>query len=264
MELTLEMFLIVCPLVFLAGLMDAIAGGGGLISLPAYIIAGLPTHFAIGTNKLSSAVGTSVSTARYIKNKYVDWGLAIPSIILALIGSAIGANIALLIDEKIMKYILLLILPIIAIYILRGRAIKTDTQEKEVPRKKAYLIVCVASLLLGAYDGFYGPGTGSFLLLIYTVIAKMDIKKASGNTKLVNLASNVAALTTFLINGKIIFLLGLTAAVFSIAGHYIGAGMVIKNGHRIIRPIILIVLALLFLKVLSDKVDLLNFTTLSK
>jgi uncharacterized membrane protein YfcA len=253
MQLTLQMFLIVCPLVFLAGLMDAVAGGGGLISLPAYLIAGLPSHFAIGTNKLSSAVGTSVSTARFLKKKYVDWGAAIPSIVLAQVGSEIGANIALLIDEKVMKYILIIILPLIALYVLRGRTMKTEGPAKELPRKRVYVIVCAASFVLGAYDGFYGPGTGSFLLLIYTSLAKMDIKTASGNTKLVNLASNVAALVTFLINEKIIFLLGATAAIFSIAGHYIGAGLVIKNGHKVIRPIILVMLVLLFVIVISGK-----------
>lgn len=253
MELTIQMFFIVCPLVFLAGLMDSIAGGGGLISLPAYIIAGLPPHYAIGTNKLSSAIGTAVSTARYCRNKYIDWGVAIPSIILALIGSTIGANIALLVDEKIMKYMLIIILPLVAIYVLRGRTMKADKQEKEISRKRVYQIVCVASFIIGAYDGFYGPGTGSFLILIYTGFAKMNIKIAAGNTKLVNLASNVAALVTFLISGKIIFLLGITAAIFSIAGHYIGAGLVIKNGIKVIRPIILVVLALLFIKIIFGK-----------
>lgn len=253
MELTIQMFLVVCPLVFLAGLMDAIAGGGGLISLPAYIIAGLPPHYALGTNKLSSAVGTSVSTVRYCRKKYVDWGTAIPSIVLALIGSTIGANVALIVNEKVMKYMLIFILPLIAIYVLRGKTMKEDKKEKEIPRKKIYLIVCFASLLLGTYDGFYGPGTGSFLILIYTGLAKMDIRIAAGNTKLVNLSSNIAALVTFLISGKVIFLLGITASIFSIAGHYIGAGLVIKNGMKVIRPIILIVLALLFIKIISGK-----------
>lgn len=99
MEVTWKMFLIVCPLVFLGGLVDSIAGGGGLISLPSYLMAGLPPHFAIGTNKLSSAFGTAVATTRYCKNKFVDWGVAIPSVILALIGSTIGANIALLVVQ---------------------------------------------------------------------------------------------------------------------------------------------------------------------
>jgi len=250
MEITLTMFLIVCPLVFLAGLMDAIAGGGGLISLPAYLIAGLPVHFAIGTNKLSSAVGTSVSTARYCKNKYIDWGVAVPTIILALIGSTIGANIALLIDESIMKYILIIILPLVAFYVLTRKPNKPEAIPATLPRNKVYLITSIASLIIGTYDGFYGPGTGSFLLLIFTGLAKMDIRTASGNTKVVNLASNIAALVTFIINGRIVFLLGLTAAIFSIAGHYIGAGLVIKSGIKVIKPIILIVLVLLFVKVI--------------
>lgn len=252
MELSVKLFLIVCPLVFLAGLVDSIAGGGGLISLPAYLLAGLPPHFAIGTNKLSSATGTVVSTIRYCKNKFVDWQVAMPSILMALIGSAIGANIALLLDEEVMKYILIAVLPIVAIYVLRGKTMKKDVSEVSISRKRVYLVACLASFFVGAYDGFYGPGTGSFLILLYTGMAKMDMKKAAGNTKLVNLASNIAALVTYLINGKIIFLLGIAAAVFSIAGHYIGSGLVLKNGHKVIRPIILLVIVLLFLKVILE------------
>lgn len=252
MEVTFKMFLIVCPLIFLAGFVDSIAGGGGLISLPAYLMAGLPPHFAIGTNKISSAFGTAVSTVRFCRNKFVDWGVAIPSIILALAGATLGARLGLLVDEKIMKYILVIVLPLIAFYILRGRSRKTAPGENTIARKKVYIIACLASFFVGAYDGFYGPGTGSFLIIIYTGLAKMDIKKASGNTKLVNLATNIAALVTYLISGKIILLLGITAAVFGIAGNYIGSGLAIKNGQKVIRPIILVVLILLFVKVIVD------------
>lgn len=252
MELTLEMLLIVCPLIFLGALVDSIAGGGGLITLPAYLLAGLPAHFAIGTNKLSSAVGTTVSAVRFCKNKFVDWNIAIPSVLLALVGSALGANLALLLDEKVMQRVLIFILPIVAFYVLRKKSIQMDAKKMTISSKKAYLIACLASFVVGAYDGFYGPGTGSFLILIYTGLAKMDIRKASGNTKLVNLASNIAALVTFLLNGKIIFALGLCAAVFSVAGNYIGSGLVIKNGYKIVRPIILVVLTLLFLKIIIN------------
>jgi uncharacterized membrane protein YfcA len=250
MNIGIHTFFIVCPLVFLAGLMDSIAGGGGLISLPAYLISGVPTHLALGTNKLSSSVGTAVSTYRFCRNKYVDWLLAIPSIILAFIGSFLGANLALTVDEKIMKYLLLIILPIIAVSVLHKKSSIETKSQKQLKRGMVYLIVCLSSFLLGTYDGFYGPGTGSFLILIYTGIAKMDIKVASGNTKLVNLASNIAALVTFLLNGKIIFILGIAAAVFSIAGHYVGAGLAMKNGDKIIRPVILVVLIFLFIKVI--------------
>lgn len=250
MTITLQTFLIVCPLVFLAGLIDSIAGGGGLISLPAYFISGLPPHYAIATNKMSSSMGTLVSTIRFCKKKLVNWGIAIPSIIVALIGSTIGANLALLVDEVIMKYILLFILPIVVYYVFRGKNLSEESSIEIISKKKVYIIAIAASFIIGTYDGFYGPGTGTFLILIYTGLGKMDIRIASGNTKLVNLASNVAALTTFMFNGKIIFILGITAAAFSIAGNYLGSGLVLKNGYKIIRPIILMVLTLLFIKII--------------
>lgn len=251
MDISIHTFLIVCPLIFLAGFIDSIAGGGGLISLPAYFIAGLPPHYAIATNKLSSSFGTAIATIRYCKNKLVDWGIGVPSILLALIGSTIGANLALLINEKYLKYFLLIILPVVGFYVIRSKTFTDKVPAETLPRKKVYIIAGLASFIIGTYDGFYGPGTGTFLILIYTGLAKMDIRIASGNTKLVNLSSNVAAMVTFILSGKVLFLLGITAALFSIAGNYIGSGLVLKNGHKIIRPIILTVISLLFIKIIT-------------
>lgn len=251
MELTLQSFLIVCPLVFLASFIDAIAGGGGLISLPAYLLAGVPVHNAIATNKLSSASGTVISTVRLCKNRFVDWGLALPCISMAIVGSYIGANIALIASDKILKAMLIPVLPIVAFYVLK----KKDTDENEdisISRKKQWILCAVCSLVVGCYDGFYGPGTGTFLLLCYTGFAKMKISTASGNMKLANLSSNISAVVVFLLEGKVIIPLGLAAALFSIAGHYFGSGMVMKNGSRIVRPVILLVLGLLFIKIISD------------
>lgn len=242
------MFFIVCPMVFLASFVDAVAGGGGLISLPAYLLAGVPMHNAIATNKLSSASGTILSTWRLCKNGYVDWGLALPGGIMAVAGSVIGARLALLASDKILQLVLILILPIVAFYVLRKKEL--DTQKRPIlSRKMQFLVVAIASFLIGGYDGFYGPGTGTFLLLIYTGLAKMDSRKASGNMKVANLSSNVAALTVFLMNGKILIPLGLAASIFSIGGHYLGSGMVMKSGSKIIRPVILAVIGLLFIKV---------------
>ena len=113
------------------------------------------------------------------------------------------------------------------------------------------MLCAVCSLVVGCYDGFYGPGTGTFLLILYTGVAKLPVAKASGTMKLANLSSNIMALFVFLFSGKIIILLGLTASVFSVAGHYVGSGMVMKNGNRIVRPIILVVLVLLFIKLVT-------------
>ncbi len=250
MELTVQTFLIVCPLVFLAGFVDAIAGGGGLISLPAYLLAGVPMHNAIATNKLSSATGTAISTARLCKNKFVDWGVALPCISMALAGSFAGAHLALMASDKILRGMLIPVLPVVAFYVLKKKDLD-DTGNIRISRKKQWLLCAVCSLAVGCYDGFYGPGTGTFLLILYTGVAKLPVAKATGTMKLANLSSNVMALAVFLFSGKIIVLLGLAASVFSIAGHYVGSGMVMKNGNRIVRPIILIVLALLFIKIIT-------------
>lgn len=241
---------LVCLGVFCASFMDAIGGGGGIISLPCYLLAGFPVHFALGTNKLSSCIGTVASTVRYVKNGCVDWLLGIPSIVLALAGAHIGTRLQLTVDERYLKFLLLIVLPVIAVVLLK---------KKSLPEKKGAVnewhrraIVWGSALIIGAYDGFYGPGTGTFLLLSFCYLAKMDVRTASGNVKLVNLASNMGALATSLAAGKVIVPIGLLAAVFSTAGQYIGAGLALKNGSKIVRPVILVVLTLLTGKVLLE------------
>lgn len=251
MESGLHTFLIVCPLVFLAGFVDAIGGGGGLISLPAYYLAGVPIHNALATNKLSSASGTLVSTVRICKNAPIRWRLALPAIAFALTGSAIGTNLTLMTDERVLKYVLLFVLPVTAFFVLRRNSLVSEKAERLSPRKEA-LITWISAFLIGGYDGFYGPGTGTFLIIVLIGFAHMSSMEAAACTKLMNLSSNAASLATFLLNGQVMLALGLTAAIFSIAGHYAGAGMVLKNGTKIIRPIILVVLAMLFVKVLID------------
>ena len=244
-------FLIVCPMVFLAGFVDAIAGGGGLISLPAYLLAGVPMHQAIATNKLSSATGTTISTIRYCRNTKVDWSIAGPAIVLSLIGSSIGAKLTMMMPESVLKVVLLVVLPVTAVFVFRKNAL-VEKQSGSVSHRRMLLITWIAALAIGCYDGFYGPGTGTFLILVMVGLAKMDMMQAAANTKLINLASNISALAAFLIGGKVVLTLGLAASVFSIAGHYTGSSMVMKNGTKIVKPIILVVLVLLFLKVIFD------------
>ena len=242
--------LFVCLGVFCASFMDAIGGGGGIISLPCYLLAGLPMHFALGTNKLSSCIGTVASTVRYVKNGYVDWLLGIPSIVLALVGAHIGTRLQLIVNEQYLKLVLLFVLPIIAVVLLKKKNLPEHRGSLHEGVRKS--IVWGASLIIGAYDGFYGPGTGTFLLLIFCYLAKLDVRTSSGNVKLVNLASNVGALATSLMAGKVLITLGLISAVFATAGQYLGAGLALKNGSKIVRPVILVVLVLLIGKVLLE------------
>lgn len=242
--------LLVCAGVFCASFMDAIGGGGGIISLPTYLLAGLPMHYALGTNKLSACIGTVASTVRYVKNGYVDWFLAIPSIALAPVGAHLGTRLQLAVDERYLKLVLIFILPVIAFVLLR----KKDLPEEWRPLNKwlRRTIIWSASLIIGIYDGFYGPGTGTFLLLTFCYLGKIDVRTASGNVKLVNLSSNIGALFTSLAAGKVIIPLGLAAALFSISGQYFGAGLALKNGSKIVRPVILLVIVLLTGKILLE------------
>lgn len=242
--------LLICVGVFAASFVDAIGGGGGLISLPSYLLAGLPPHYALGTNKLSSCLGTIASTARYIKNGFIHWGLAIPSIALALVGSHIGTSLQLAVDDTILHYLLIAALIVVAVVMLKKKEFP-ETAGEIAPWKQRS-IVWAAAFLLGMYDGFYGPGTGTFLLIVFCRLGKMDVKTASGNVKVVNLSSNLGAVFTSLLAGKVLIPVGLIAALFAFAGQYLGAGMMIKNGSKIVTPIIFLVLALLLAKVVLE------------
>ena len=136
-------------------------------------------------------------------------------------------------------------------------------KQKKFPEEKGLInpwiqraIVWSASFIVGGYDGFYGPGTGTFLLLIFCNFAKMDLRTASGNVKVVNLSSNIGAVVTSIMAGKVLFPIGIIAAVFSMTGHYLGAGLTIKNGSKIVRPVIFVVLALLAVKIILELVGI--------
>lgn len=250
--IALWVVLLVCLGVFLAGVMDGIAGGGGIISLPAYLMAfhGLPFYYAFGTNKLSSGLGTVFSTARFIKNGYVDWRLFTPAIFLALLGSAGGTWLQHHTPDVVLKYMLLAVLPVVAVVVLRGR--RWPDEPEPMQFKKQALVVWMAALVIGAYDGYYGPGTGTFLMIVLVRFGKLDTRKAAGGVKVINLSSNLGSLVTAIMADYVYFGVGLMAAAASVAGHYMGAGLAIKNGSKLVRPAVALVLVLLTLKVGSE------------
>lgn len=249
-EIEIWQFLIVCPLVFVAGFVDAVAGGGGLISLPSYMIAGLPVHYSMATNKLSSAMGTTIATARYAKNGYIPWKQAIFCVGCALAGSAMGAKLALMVNDHYFKIIMLVILPITAVYVTRSKKLSEDS--KELPFWRSTALVMAIALGVGVYDGFYGPGTGTFLILFLTGVAGMELSKANGISKVINLSTDIAALTVYLLNDKVIIALGLAAGGFSIAGNYLGTRLFDKGGAKVAKPIMILVLAIFFIKVITE------------
>ena len=251
MTLTIETFLIVCPMLFLAGLVDAIGGGGGLISLPAYLLAGVPIHNAIATNKLSSTCGTTLATLRFIRQGLVNWKLALPTIAFAILGSSLGANASMAMEAGIMEHILFVVLPVVAFLVLNPRIFHDNADIPLELNPRTWCTAILSSFSVGLYDGFYGPGTGTILIVAFTVFARLNIRTANAQAKVINLTTNITSLTIFLLNGQVVFLLGLAAAVCNMAGNYVGSGLAMSKGSRITRPVIILVLILLFLKVVG-------------
>lgn len=243
-------YLIICPMVFLAGFIDAIAGGGGLISLPAYMFAGLPVHNAIATNKMSSCMGTTIATAKLGAEGFIPWKKVPFSIFSAIIGSVIGARIALLVSDYYFKMLMLVILPVCAGYVLFRKALEKDKEPYSF--LKTTILSSLIAFFIGIYDGFYGPGTGTFLILLLTNLAHVSIHESNGFTKAINLTTNISALTVYVMSGKIIFLLGLTAGCFNIAGNYLGVRYFTKGGAKTTRPVMIFVLILFFIKILAE------------
>ncbi|MEI3167376.1 MAG: TSUP family transporter [Lachnospiraceae bacterium] len=248
-------YCIVCPLVFLAGFVYLIAGGGGLISLPAYIIAGVPAHFAIGTNKLSSTLGTSISTWRYLETGISEGKTAdSASRVCLLYGSGrpqSGFSFSMMVSDTAPKHMMIVMLPIVAFYVLRNKNMGDSERTGTISKRRVCVISLAASFVIGTYDGFYGPGTGTFLILMLTGAARMDMRTAAAQTKVINLSSNISALVTFILTGNVYYTLGAAASVCSVAGHYLGAGLVVHDGQKIVRPMVLVVLGILFLKIIA-------------
>lgn len=252
MEITWQMFLIVCPLAFLAAFVDSVAGGGGLISLPAYYLAGLPPVLAAGTNKLSASIGTIAASARFIRSKKVDWVVAVLAAVAAIPGSWLGTTILQHIPEQTIRIMMIAAIPLVAMVVLRKRS---DMEKQRVPDKLFRPVSAAIGFVVGFYDGLVGPGTGTFLILFFTMLLGMEAVMASGTAKLVNLSSNLASLFTLLASGQVLIGLGIPVAAFAIAGNLLGAGMTIKKGTGFIRGMLLVVLVLLLAKMVVDVVS---------
>ena len=248
----LKVLAIVCPLVFLGGLIDAVAGGGGLITLPAYLLAGLPPHAASATNKCGNVFGTLLSTGRFLKHGDIHIPTAVVGALGALAGAWMGAKLNLLVSEQVLYWLMLIVVPVMAVFLLFKRDFGTEDRSDQFGKLRLLFMSALIGLGVGAYDGFFGPGAGTFLMLAFSGLCKFDLLKASGNTKAANSASNLASLITFAMAGKVMWSVGIPAAVCGIAGNYVGSGRALKKGAKIIRPMFFVVLVLLLLRLVSD------------
>ena len=231
----------------LAGFVDAIAGGGGMIALPALLSAGLPPVAALATNKMQSVVGTGMAALTYWRRGFVSLKALVPAIALTYAGSLVGALVVKQIDISLLDVAVPVALIGIALYFLFAPNLSDADKAARLPFG---LFVPVMGMLIGFYDGIFGPGTGSFLTIGFVMLFGLGLTRASGNTKILNLTSNLAALTIFIPAGDVVWPAAIAMAAGQIAGGYIGARTGIRYGAKVIRPLVVVVSIALALRLL--------------
>ncbi len=244
------LFLGLC--VFLAGVIDALAGGGGLITLPAYLAVGLDPALILGTNKLVSCLGTVVSTARYQRALKFSIKDFMPVIAASMIGSWLGARAALLVDPSWIRPMLLAALPAVAWLVWSKKDFGSVDETHRLSAAERTRRGVAVAVPIGAYDGFFGPGTGTFFALAFARWCRHDLLGATARAKILNLVSNIGALAAFMWAGRLHWTVGLSMAALSVAGNLVGAQLGVKRGAAAIRPVVVLVCAGLFAKVLFD------------
>ena len=237
----------------MAGLIDSIAGGGGLIQLPALFIVlpHVPVATLLGTNKLASISGTSVATLQYARHITIDWRATLPATITALMASFLGARTVTLVNPGTMRPLILVMLIAIAVYTFMRKDFGS-LHAPRLDRVKGYLVSVATGALIGFYDGFFGPGTGSFLIFVFIGIFGFSFLSASASSKVVNLATNLSAVLYFAFTGNIIYTTAILMGLCNILGALIGTRLAILRGNRFVRIFFLAVVSCLIAKLGYD------------
>ncbi len=225
-----------CSAGFLAAFVDAIAGGGGLISVPAYLAIGFPPHYTLGTNKFSSSFGAITSTIKFAKSGKVDMKLLKVLLPFTFLGAISGVSTVLILDSSVLKPIVLVLLIGVGVYSLFSKSVGLEDKFKGLNRNNL-IVGSLFAYVMGFYEGFFGPGTGSFIIFGLIGIYGFDFVRASGNAKALNFVSSFTSLILFAINGKVYYLMGIPMAIFMILGARVGSKVALKEGAKFIKPV---------------------------
>jgi uncharacterized membrane protein YfcA len=245
---------LLCLAALAAGWVDAVTGGGGLLQLPALLIAmpGAAPAQALGTNKLASLIGTSAAATTYLRKTKLDLRTALPMAVAAFIGAGFGATMASRIPAASFRPIILFLLIAVWLWTWFRPAMGTVEQRRWEGRKRHYVVAVLAGFGIGFYDGLIGPGTGSFLLIVLVAVLGLSFLQASATAKIVNMGTNIAALIIFGLTGSVLWLLGLLMGVCNLVGAVIGARTAIARGSGFVRRVFLVIVALLIMKLAWD------------
>ena len=244
-----------------AGMVDAVAGGSGVIAVPALLAAGLPPHLALGTNKAQGVFGTCASTLRYARAGMLDAARARVTFPLGLAGSLVGAALVLLVPPATLRPVVLVLLLAVAVVLalrpspgvlMRRGSGRVAAEHQPLGTRAPRVVAAIVALVLGAYDGFFGPGAGTFLILAFAFLFQLPLQRASADAKPVNFASNLAALVLFSTRGAVLWNIALPMAAAQFAGGWIGAHLAVRGGDRLVRVVVLLVVLALVSKLAAD------------
>lgn len=247
MDLAPHLYALLFGAGLLGGFIDAIAGGGGLITVPALLWAGLPPQLALGTNKAQSSFGTAISVSRYAQAGLVDWPEVRLAAILSFLGSMAGAWTLTLVSNAALKQVIPWMLLAVVVYVIASPRLGSATGQA---RLGVALFSWIFGLTLGFYDGFFGPGTGAFWILAVVTLLGQELTRANAFTKVVNLGSNLGSLVVFAALGHVAPWVALAMVGGQLIGARLGSGLVLKHGSGLIRGVFLAVVLALVLKLL--------------
>jgi uncharacterized membrane protein YfcA len=251
-DIALHLLLLLCAAAFFAGFVDSIAGGGGLITVPAMLIAGIPPLQTLGTNKVQSLFGAASATIAYARRGHVKLSEQLPMALMAVMGGALGAALATLVPGQVLQAVMPVLLVAIAIFF----AVKPNLNDLDTVRRMTpFLFGLTLVPLIGFYDGVFGPGTGSFFMLAFVTLAGFGMLKATAHTKLLNLGSNFGALIVFASFGATLWKIGLLMGVCQFLGAQLGSRLAMRIGAKLIKPLLVIVCIAFAVKLLSDPVN---------
>lgn len=237
---------------FVAGTVDAIAGGGGLLTLPALLFAGLPPHLALGTNKGQSVFGSFAALVRFARGGLVDGRRAAVGFPLGLAGSLCGAALVLAVPPRVLRGVVLALLVAAAAFVAFRHASRPRASAEPAPRRERLVLAGAIALAIGAYDGFFGPGTGTFLIVAFVALLGDGLTRASAGAKVVNFASNLAAVALFAARGVVAWHVALPMAGAQLLGGWLGAHLTLRRGDALVRRAAVVTALALALKLAWD------------
>ena len=232
-----------CPLLFIAG----------LIALPAYMMCGMPIYYVYGCNKFQCAFGSTIAAWKYFKSGCLDLKVTLISAITAFLSSMLGTRIIFYLKEEQIRSMLMVLLPLTAILVIFMKNAWNYTDTRKSLTVPVALKALLIGMTLGLYDSMYGPGGGTIAMLLFTFLLKYDIRTASGNAKLTLIVSNYTALLSYVLSGNVLYAIAVPCAFCNVLGNYLGAGFAIKNGAKIIRPVMICVVTVLIIKIILGK-----------